>query len=693
MENALKHHGQLVFGLDIGTRSIVGTVGYKNEDETFTVVAQCGREHETRAMLDGQIHDIQKVGKTIREVKEHLEEKLDRKLKKVCIAAAGRVLKTVQIHSEMNFESDEVITEEMIYTLQSKATEEAYADLLAKEKANVKFFCVGSSPVRYYMNDYPIGNLLDHRAAKIGIDLIATFLPNDVVDGLYRAVAVSGLEPVNLTLEPIAAIELAIPEKFRLLNIALVDVGAGTSDISITKEGSVIAFGMIPVAGDRLTELIANYCLVDFKTAEKIKRDYGEQEEISYEDIMGLPQTVKSSDIKHLLSAAIDSMTESVADKILELNGGKSVGAVFVVGGGGKIPGYTEALAGKLGLVKERVSLRGREVMSNIIFEDTELEQNSLLVTPIGICLDFYRENHHFIYVSFNGMTIKLYNSDKTTVMDAAMQTDFSSKGLFPKSGRELNFTINGKKRIVRGEMGEAAQIYVNDRPANLHTPVKENDVIRVTESTAGREGRAKISDMPEYRSEITVIVNGTRVALPKFPSVNGKLVTEDYEIRENDEILFLDYVTTGQIRELMDLSVMEGSICYVNNREADENTKVYENFEVEWTLKQQESVPCAESETAAEEKTEPQKTPEDKPEQTADGPDRAVHDITVEVNKSPVTLSGKASYVYVDVFNFIDFDLSKPQGDIVTTLNGRRAGYMEEIHSGDVIEIYWRKS
>lgn len=54
---------------------------------------------------------------------------------------------------------------------------------------------------------------------------------------------------VNLTLEPIAAIQVAIPEMYRMLNIALVDVGAGTSDISVTRDGSIIAYGMIPIAG------------------------------------------------------------------------------------------------------------------------------------------------------------------------------------------------------------------------------------------------------------------------------------------------------------------------------------------------------------------------------------------------------------------------------------------------------------
>ena len=77
MEGVKEKQGQLIFGLDIGTRSIVGTVGYLNGGK-FHVLAQRSKEHETRAMLDGQIHDIGKVGETISQVKEQLEEDLGR---------------------------------------------------------------------------------------------------------------------------------------------------------------------------------------------------------------------------------------------------------------------------------------------------------------------------------------------------------------------------------------------------------------------------------------------------------------------------------------------------------------------------------------------------------------------------------------------------------------------------------------
>ncbi len=727
MEGTKKFPGQLVFGLDIGTRSIVGTVGYRQDDGKFVVVAQCGKEHETRAMIDGQIHDIGKVGNTIREVKERLEFKLTRRLEKVCIAAAGRVLKTVQTHYEVDFGTDKIVTEEDIYALNSKAIEEAYKEFMQDNDTGMHFYCVGNSVVRYYMNDYSISNLESHKAKKIGVDMIATFLPDDVVDGLYKAVEHAGLSVASLTLEPIAAIELAIPEKFRLLNIALVDVGAGTSDISITKEGTITAFGMIPIAGDSLTEIIALHCMVDFNTAEVIKREAGEMDVVTYNDIMGLPQQISAKEVEDLLYPAVKKMTDDVAEKILELNGDKAVGAVFVVGGGGKIPGYTKALAEKLGIAPERVAIRGKEVMQTIIFEDTEMEQNSLLVTPIGICLDFYKENHNFIFVSFNDTSVKLYNNDKLTIMDAAMQADYPSTDLFPKSGKELKFTVNGKARFVRGEMGEGAVIALNGEPANLYSPIKENDIIRVFESTAGAPAKMLLEKLPEFKNEIQIFVNGKKVTMPKYPSVNGKVVTGSYEIKEGDEIEFLDYVTVEQIKTATDIIVEKDVVCMVNNKEASEDTKVYENFEVIWKLLEKPAEDWLDEEDEAydsvmEETSEelaPAKVEQDKAEtkaeekvqdsvteqKTNDAADKAKELLEEEVelpkepvtmyvmvNGKPVAMSGKPRYVFVDVFNFINFDLSKPQGAIVTTVNGHDANYMEELHDKDIIEIYWRK-
>ena len=695
---------KLVFGLDIGTRSIVGTVGYKSGGQ-FHVVAQRIREHETRAMLDGQIHDIGRVGETIAQVKAELESVIGEKLSDVCIAAAGRVLKTVTIHAEQAFEEEKEITQEDIYALESKGIESAYEKFGEENDSEVTFYCVGYSVMRYYMNHYIIGNLESHKAKEIGVDLIATFLPEDVVDGLYKAVEQAGLSVVSLTLEPIAAISVAIPEMYRMLNIALVDVGAGTSDISITQGGSIIAYGMIPIAGDALTEIIAQRCLVDFATAEQIKRDCCEKETIEYHDIMLLPQTIERAELMEELRPVMESMTKQVADRIREMNGDKPVSAVFVVGGGGKIPGYTKMLAEELGIAPERVALRGEEVMQKIQFLEKETKKDSLLVTPIGICLSFYEQSNSFVFVTFNNRRIKLYDNARLAVVDAAMQAEFPNESLFPRRGKALTFTVDGKSRMIRGELGEAAVITVNGSPADIHTPIHANDVIVVKESTAGGVASMEINRLPEYSSVISVEVNEKKITLPKFASVNGTLQSGYYEIQEGDRIEMQSFYTVRQIAEVMDVIVDEKMHLLVNNRTADMESRVYENFSVVWTMEEpkfsddqlteeegfvEEMEMDAEPEMAEAntEGDEPEESREDMPEE----PKLPVQ-ICVTVNGRAVFLKGKPAYVFVDVFDYIEFDLSTPKGKgIVTRRNGRDAQYMEQLANGDVIEIYWKE-
>lgn len=701
-----KYPGQLVFGLDIGTRSIVGTVGYYDGD-VFHVVAQNIREHETRAMLDGQIHDIAKVGQTIKEVKEDLERQLlDRKLKEVCIAAAGRVLQTTTTSIERELETETVVTSEMIYSLDLAGMEKAYEEFQAKNDTKIKFYCVGYSVVKYYLNGYPMGNLEEHKARTIGADLIATFLPDEVVDGLYRAVQLAGLHVANLTLEPIAAIQVAIPQMYRMLNIALVDVGAGTSDICITRDGSIIAYGMIPSAGDEITETIAKECLVDFVEAEKIKLGASRRNVIKYKDIMGIQQSISPAAVLKMASPVIASMTKEISDKIKELNGDKAVSAVFVVGGGGKIPGFTDALARELGIQSARVALRGEEVLKTVDFQVPNVKKDSLLVTPIGICLNFYDQKNNFIFVSFNREQVKLYDNSRLAIVDAAMQAGFSNEDLFPKRGASLDYTINGKRKLHRGELGEAAVITLNGETAGINTPIQAGDKIIARPSTAGADASLEINKLPEYDSSITVIVNDKKVVLPKFAEVNGQLQSGYYDIQNHDEIRMLSYYTVRQIAEFMDVILKTDMNIYVNNKRASLDERVYENFSVIWTM---EDVRISDVEIDQEnEAGEVPLSYEDLPEGD-DFPKEEVQEerkevpkkeepvvttaITVIVNGSPVTLSGRKDYIFVDVFDHIDFDRSSPHGkSVAAVLNGEKVNYTHPLKNGDVLEIYWIK-
>ena len=157
-----------VFGLDIGTRNVVGTVGYQTDDKEFVVTAQYVREHETRAMLDGQIHDIGRVAKTIKEVKDELEKQTGQPLEEVCIAAAGRVLKTVTTHVEYEYAQESVVTGEDVHTLDLLGIEKAQEALKEVNDTSYKFYCVGYSTVKFFLNDEVFISLEGHKANKIG---------------------------------------------------------------------------------------------------------------------------------------------------------------------------------------------------------------------------------------------------------------------------------------------------------------------------------------------------------------------------------------------------------------------------------------------------------------------------------------------------------------------------------------------
>ena len=739
-----------VFGLDIGTRNVVGTVGYQTDDKEFVVTAQYVREHETRAMLDGQIHDIGRVAKTIKEVKDELEKQTGQPLEEVCIAAAGRVLKTVTTHVEYEYAQESVVTGEDVHTLNLLGIEKAQEALKEVNDTSYKFYCVGYSTVKFFLNDEVFISLEGHKANKIGEDIIVTFLPEDVVDGLYAAVGQAGLSVANMTLEPIAAINVAIPENYRMLNIALVDVGAGTSDISITRDGSIIAYGMIPHAGDEMTEVIVQHFLVDFNMAESIKLQSTTSDTVTYKDIMSIEHTIPAQDVWDVAAPVVDNIAQEISAKIRELNGDKTVSACFVVGGGGKIHGFTEKLAEDLDLPEERVALRGEEVLGDVTFEQEDIKKDPLLVTPIGICLNYYEQRNNFIMVRFNGERIKLYDNNRLTIVDAALQAGFSNDELFPKRGTPINFTVNGVARLVRGEAGEGAVVTMNGKPASINTPLEPNSEIIIEPSTAGEAAEYKISQLDEYNhSVITFIINGRKVSCPRFVQVNGRLEPEDYSIRENDVIETRNYYTVRQIAQFMDLVIDTDQMIFVNNEEADLDTLVYENFFVEWktdeygvaridnnnyndtqesdsddasVLAEQDANSTesdntvtrtseqmmnqvldelhddfakeAEASAVPENELPKNELPKNDIQEEIQEEDSSENTITVIVNGEPVELSGKDTYIFVDIFTHISFDLQAGKGRaIATVINGRDAQFSEELHEGDQIELYWKEN
>ena len=160
----LKEQGDLVFALDIGTRTVVGVIG-EYIDDKFYLQDYISVPHTKRAMVDGQVEDIKQVAKIVSQVKSKLEEKNGVHLTKVSIAAAGRALKTRQVSMEFDISDREALTEDMVKSMEIETIQKAQAELDATNTGRTIFYCVGHSIISYLLDDYKIikmGELLPH---------------------------------------------------------------------------------------------------------------------------------------------------------------------------------------------------------------------------------------------------------------------------------------------------------------------------------------------------------------------------------------------------------------------------------------------------------------------------------------------------------------------------------------------------
>ena len=110
----------MILALDIGTRSIIGTVGTV-EDGKIKIIAVEKEEHSERAMIDGQIENIEKVASLAGKVKRRLEHKTGIRLSRVCVAAAGRALRTKRAEYELELSGSQLIDDEIISRLEAGA--------------------------------------------------------------------------------------------------------------------------------------------------------------------------------------------------------------------------------------------------------------------------------------------------------------------------------------------------------------------------------------------------------------------------------------------------------------------------------------------------------------------------------------------------------------------------------------------
>lgn len=525
---------QLLFALDIGTRSVVGIVGQRTENG-LEITATERQEHHTRSMLDGQIHDVTEVAQVLSKIKARLEKSCG-PLRQVAVAAAGRSLCTVRAHTELDTSCRGALTLQDERTLEIAAIQAAQRQLSTSDEMPdpAAYYCVGYSVTGFSLDGTKLSSLVGQRGKSSSIEIIATFLPRQVIDSMQSALEAANLELATLTLEPIAAINVLIPKTMRHLNLALVDIGAGTSDVAITRNGAVVAYGMVPSAGDEITEAISQQYLLDFNVAESAKRQLTQMKKVSFSDVLGSVQKVVSADIIEAIKPTIAELASDIAAEILALNG-TSPQAVLLVGGGSLTPMLPQAIAQCLDLPPARVAIRRPETVEGIRQIPVALSAPDG-VTPLGILKVAAKDTLHFITVRVNDNPLRLFNLSSLSVADALLTAGIDVRTLHGRPGFGLTITLNGETRFLPGEAGEPGQILLNGEPAKLSDAVSDSDAITIIKGKNGASPHILVDDVAEM-TESSVCINQISYQIPAVVTINGKPVDRQTVLCDRDVI------------------------------------------------------------------------------------------------------------------------------------------------------------
>ena len=507
-----------VFALDIGTRSVIGMVGVVTEDKV-KIIAIEREDHGERAMIDGQIENIEKVASLAEKVKKRLEAKIHMTLNRVCVAAAGRALRTQRADFQLDLPSAQLIDDEIISRLEagaiSKAEDAFEAENRSGDDSLRRFYLVGYTVCQYYLDQYMISSLKE--------DLIATFLPSEVVESLYTTMNKIGLEVASITLEPIAAINAAIPGNLRLLNLVMVDIGAGTSDIAACTDGSVTGYTMATMAGDEITENIMKEYLVDFKTAEQIKMQIDSGEDVAFTDILGFEQQVPCQEIIECIQGSADTLCKEISTKILEVNGG-APSALFLAGGGSKLSGLKDKLTKALQMDAKRVAIAGRNFQANAFSDEYDLN-NPEYATPLGIVISSgLNLIHDSFRVTLNGRPAKLFRSGSFTALNLLMMNGYNFQDLMGRSGQNLVVSVNGKRKVFYGTASQPASLFINKKEGKLSEIIHAGDSIDFIPAVYGAAATACLGDIEGAENCLEITLNGMYVPL-ETPLKNGDII------------------------------------------------------------------------------------------------------------------------------------------------------------------------
>lgn len=436
--------------LDMGTHKFAAI----EVDDLGNIIKYAMQKHKFSLLKNGQIENVPMAAKELREflAKNDFDMTVP-----VVTAVAGKSMIVKTVEGRKRITSDFVKQEDV-------------DDLLAEitEKASLEGYLLSDFDVaKWTLDEMIVENPVGRHGHSLEVTLVMQFFRKDTVLSLIKTLQEAGLKVISIFSEAVASKEAAVRKELRYFNIALVDAGAGTSDITIFKEGKVCNFASIPMAGQYITEHIAQRFMVPLETAENMKIKPGSKR--SVENIVGKRIQPDQNLVLTCIQEAASVLASALAAKIFEANNGKPPSAVALVGGAALTPKLDEFLAQALEIPNEMVHV-------------AKLSAKGELSKPtwaVALGLAMLEPRHNVIHIVVEDKLAFFLKNEHPTVTSALLRAGTNANRLQQRDVSSISIKVGSElQEFVVYEENEI-EPYVNGTPASWETFLADGDVIR----------------------------------------------------------------------------------------------------------------------------------------------------------------------------------------------------------------------
>ncbi|SFM57945.1 cell division protein FtsA [Nitrosomonas communis] len=262
--NKAKEGRDLIVGLDIGTSKIMAIVAEIKPEGGFEIIGL--GSHPSRGLKKGVVVNIETTVTAIQRALEEVELMADCKVSEVYTGIAGSHIRGFNSHGMVAIKDKEVSALDVEKVMETAKAVNIPADQQILHILNQEFIVDGQEDVRE-----PIGMSGIRLEVKVHIVTGAVSAAQNIIKCVHRC----GLEVRDLILQPLASAIAVLSEDEKDLGVCLVDIGGGTTDITVFTNGAIRHTAVIPIAGDQITNDIAMALRTPTKDAEDIKCRYG----------------------------------------------------------------------------------------------------------------------------------------------------------------------------------------------------------------------------------------------------------------------------------------------------------------------------------------------------------------------------------------------------------------------------------